>query len=944
MSRVVPEINLIPIRQGMSGANSLWTRFAPGLKYLASLTLLLSGIGGILIVLSKGLLEGYQVDLSGKPVLIIAVGLALAISAVLSTPLGRHLTHSWGIPYDAAEQDFAKFLLISVELGLLVLVIRLFELENAAFYENIAILTLCGFIVHHFLPVKYRLPFFVALSLIGIVSVAGVASGAWIVGLGLALIGICRLPIALRYRIALLLAFGAAFGLLRANVVPAPWSVAVFPILASLFMFRIVVYLYELRHAKTPPSLTETFAYFFLLPNVAFPLFPVVDFSTLRRTYYNSEQYAIYQRGLRRMLRGTIYLIVYRFIYYYLVIAPTDVTNAGGLLQYLVTNYWLYIRIVGQFDVIVGILLLFGFNLPETNIFNFFASSFSDLWRRTNIYWKDFMLQVFYYPSFFRLRKWGWALALVLATLFVFGATWLLHAYQWFWILGSFPLTATDTTFWWLFGAFMVLSVLYENRAGRRRTPVAGRGNWKELVVRVLKIVGMFSLMCAMWSLWTSSSFGAWLSMWSLARVIPPLDIKMIVQAVGIFAVLFVIYVAAGVDWNWGDPTRSTRAFFRSAGFTGAFIAIVYVLANPFVGVHLGKTYAIGLLDMERNRLNQSDTKSLTQGYYENILSVNRANSQLWEVYMQQPANWAESPTERAMRLRDTGDFLEQELRPSISILVHDMPFHTNSWGMRGDDYAQQKPANTYRIALLGPSYVLGLGVSNDQTFQNLLEKRLNSSGSPAKYQVMNFAVDGYTILQDLVTLERKTLQFQPDAVFLFANPRDGDLTIQHLADDMRNGVKLPFPNLEDLAARAGVKQGMTREEAERRLSPFRGEITDWAYRRFAFDARQRGVIPAWVYLTMPGPNSQEKDTVDSLHLAQGAGFVTLDMSDVYKGQDPATLMVAAFDEHPNAQGHALIANRLYEMLHDPKIASELNLSMDSGSAPTSAQKQSNSQ
>ena len=34
-------------------------------------------------------------------------------------------------------------------------------------------------------------------------------------------------------------------------------------------------------------------------------------------------------------------------------------------------------------------------------------SSFTDFWRRINIYWKDFMMKVFYYPAFFRLRRLG---------------------------------------------------------------------------------------------------------------------------------------------------------------------------------------------------------------------------------------------------------------------------------------------------------------------------------------------------------------------------------------------------------------------------------------------------------------------------------------------------------------------------------------------------------
>ena len=67
--------------------------------------------------------------------------------------------------------------------------------------------------------------------------------------------------------------------------------------------------------------------------------------------------------------------------------------------------------------LITGLLLLFGFNLHETHSRFYFANSFIDFWRRINIYWKDFMLKIFYYPAYFRLRRFGNTPALVLATI-----------------------------------------------------------------------------------------------------------------------------------------------------------------------------------------------------------------------------------------------------------------------------------------------------------------------------------------------------------------------------------------------------------------------------------------------------------------------------------------------------------------------------------------------
>ena len=105
------------------------------------------------------------------------------------------------------------------------------------------------------------------------------------------------------------------------------------------------------------------------------------------------------------LLRGAIHLILYRLVYNRLVIDAADVTTVPQLVQYLLWPFLLYLRVSGQFHIIVGILHLFGFNLPETHHAYFLASSFTDFWRRINIYWKDFMMKLFYYPAYFRRKR-----------------------------------------------------------------------------------------------------------------------------------------------------------------------------------------------------------------------------------------------------------------------------------------------------------------------------------------------------------------------------------------------------------------------------------------------------------------------------------------------------------------------------------------------------------
>src|SRR5690606_32238195 len=137
-----------------------------------------------------------------------------------------------------------------------------------------------GFLFHYILPDHYRLPFFLLLSLAAIFGILGPVPATCVLAIGLGLIGICHLPIAYPVRLALLIAAALVLLALRVNCIPFSALEVVWPVLASMFMFRLIIYVYDLKHGKTAPTFTSTLSYFFLLPSVVFPFFPVVEYST----------------------------------------------------------------------------------------------------------------------------------------------------------------------------------------------------------------------------------------------------------------------------------------------------------------------------------------------------------------------------------------------------------------------------------------------------------------------------------------------------------------------------------------------------------------------------------------------------------------------------------------------------------------------------------------
>ena len=839
-----------------------------------------------------------------------------AFSLLLTAADQKRNLGEWLNLFTADRAKVVQFLSVAIQLGLLVVVMRQFQLENQAIYLNLALLTFYGFLIHYFLPAHYRLPFFLFISLAAIAGILGFANSLWLLGIGLGLIGICHLPISYNARAGILLVAGAFLIALRVGWVQASWLDVIWPVLASMFMFRLIIYFYDLKHGKATPTLTSTLSYFFLLPNVVFPFFPVVDYSTFRRTYYNEEQHQIYQRGVQWIFRGVVQLILYRYINYYLMIGTGDVTNTLELVRYLVFNFALYLRISGQFHLIIGILHLFGFNLPETHHLYFMASSFTDLWRRINIYWKDFMLKVFYYPTYFRIREWGANSSLIFATAFVFFLTWFFHAYQWFWLRGTFLLTTPDMLFWFILACLVIVNTLYESSRGRKRALGQRSMSFGDVAALALSTAGTFTVMAVLWSLWSSDSIPDWIALISVVDVTAE-NIGVLLLVFLTITVVFglVIWINSRADTKTDTRVKESTSI-RSTAVTASGIVLLFLIGNPFVYGQIGGSAQELIKDLTANRLSDREAALLQRGYYEDLIGVNRFNSQLWEIYSKRPSDWVAIRDTAAVR--PTNDNLIMELTPSTTIDFNGTRLSTNRWGMRDQDYELIPAPNTYRIALTGPSFVMGYGVSDGEDFDALLEEQLNRehAGSLyAKYEILNFAVPGYSAVQNLIVLEQKALTFQPNAIFFMAHQREEQAVVMYFADRLSAGAELPYPELIEIANQAGVEPGMTKAEVERLLQPYSPELLLSTYRSIVEISRAHGILPVWIFMpTLEDPLHQE-EIVHLTGLAEESGFIVLDLSHAYDNQDPESLVVAYWDKHPNAKGHSLIAEDLYRKL-----------------------------
>ena len=185
------------------------------------------------------------------------------------------------------------------------------------------------------------------------------------------------------------------------------------------------------------------------------------------------------------------------------------------LVGYLVCNYLLYLRVSGQFHIACGMLHLFGHSLPETHRHYLLAESFTDYWRRINIYWKDFMVRVVFNPVVFALKRRPQPVALAAATGVVFLTTWLLHGYQSYWLRGSWGFSLPDALFWGVLGLLVLVNVQLDARRSRVKRVKAGPRDLNALAWRSARVAATFVTIALLWSLWSSPSVSSWASMLS---------------------------------------------------------------------------------------------------------------------------------------------------------------------------------------------------------------------------------------------------------------------------------------------------------------------------------------------------------------------------------------------------------------------------------------------
>lgn len=264
----------------------------------------------------------------------------------------------------------------------------------------------------------------------------------------------------------------------------------------------------------------------------------------------------------------------------------------------------------------------------------------------------------------------------------------------------------------------------------------------------------------------------------------------------------------------------------------------------------------------------------------------------------------------------------------------------TNAEGFRDDPLAVPKPARTVRIIALGASTTYGWGVRLEDTYHQVLERRLNqaaaASGDSTRYEIINAGVVGYNLHQVAGLLDRVIASHHPDGALVAYTFNDawnrwGALTpteqARVLAGVRRKNLLRRSALFNwlivtigrrgyDAAALTGRGDGAAVAQTgdgaatEAELTAFRATVERMVSRSAEAGVALAVVVPAARGQLDPWPRQAELARAATAH-----GVPLIDLLPVFRTLAAESVYLPHDAVHPSVVGHRIIARELYTAL-----------------------------
>jgi hypothetical protein len=266
-------------------------------------------------------------------------------------------------------------------------------------------------------------------------------------------------------------------------------------------------------------------------------------------------------------------------------------------------------------------------------------------------------------------------------------------------------------------------------------------------------------------------------------------------------------------------------------------------------------------------------------------------------------------------------------LKPNLNTSFKLAHLTTNSYGLADQEYLLKKPANTYRIAVLGDSYSMPSGVDTDKSFHALLESRMNNAShtNQLHYEFVNFSVGGFGLERYNATLEHLVPPWQPDAILLGYCAFNDQQPLPP-----KTGKVPPFhPYIANGFTTSYVYDYWDAYNKGRRLFQSFSNITldqkhlDFVERELANMRRLADAIKPNIPILFAYLDNREHADTDIKNLnaiAQKYNMVFVDTTQSFRNTKIDDYSISLLDSHPNTKAHAMFADTLYAAIAQQHI------------------------
>ncbi len=301
-------------------------------------------------------------------------------------------------------------------------------------------------------------------------------------------------------------------------------------------------------------------------------------------------------------------------------------------------------------------------------------------------------------------------------------------------------------------------------------------------------------------------------------------------------------------------------------------------------------------------------------------------------------------------------------LRPRQHSYTADKPFRTNAMGLRGPERSREKPAGSRRVLLLGDSIAFGYGVAEQDSFAQQLEALLNRADPGRSYEVINSGVPSFNTRQEVAFFREEGVGLDPDVVILaicWNDISDKSQVMVNGDGQLFDASARPAPpvssrwaeteggyRVRNLLKRSSLlyfvvdrvrtlrgRDGAGSQEAAIQRAVLGGQdhpavTAGWAamdeqLAALAELCASRGIRLLVALMPMPplveGPYPKAQYPGRVLRTCEKLGLSCVDLHPAFQRQfaGHASLFIPYDGDHPNEQGHLLIAERLHAALRE---------------------------